>query len=146
MQDVEPARPDQPGQGPDHAGRGPPPGIGRGDELQPELGDPAGQRAGPAEDDHLVAEVADAGGQLDGVQLAAADLQDVRVDQDPHGAAPASRSARNPAGSGAPPWSRAGAPNHSRPAGTSRVTTAAIPTIAQAPTVRPCRIVTELPT
>ncbi len=70
------------------------------------------ERPGLAEDDHLVAEVADRRRQLDRVELAAADLQHVRVDDDLH-----ADSWKKTAGSGARSMSRAGVPHHMRSLG-----------------------------
>ena len=89
-------------------GRGPPARARGGDELEAQRVDPAAQRARLAEDDDVVAEVAHAGGELDRVELAAAELQDVRVDDDPHAVSSSS------VGSGAGPASRAGVPIQSR--------------------------------
>ena len=121
-------------------GDGRPRGAGRSTNSRPSASIRRRERAGLAEDDDVVAEVADAGGQLDRVELAPAELEDVRVDGDPHAVSSSS------AGSGAGPASRAGVPIQSRRGGTSRVTTEPIPTIAQAPTVRPSRSSAPLPT
>ena len=139
MHDVERPLGDQAAERAQDAGRGPAARLRRGHEVEAELVDARLQRAGLGEDDDVVAEVADARGELDRVQLAPAELQHVRVDGDPHAAA------RSDAGSGASPLSRAGLPNHRRAGGTSRVTTEPIPTIAQAPIATPSRTSAPLP-
>ena len=133
MHDVHAALADEAAQRPHHLRRRAAARLRRGRELEAEVLHARDERSGLAEDDHLVAEVAHGRGQLDGVDLAAADLQPVRVDDDLHA------DSRTSSGSGANPASAAGEPIHLRSLGTSRVTTEPIPTSARAPTLVPSR-------
>jgi hypothetical protein len=77
--------PDGRDQGPAHRGRGVRARPGRFDEPQPPVGDERGGGTGRREDDHLVAvDVARRRREVDGIDLAAADLEVVREDQDLH--------------------------------------------------------------
>ena len=117
VHDVDPALAHELPQRAHHLRRRPAAGRGRGDELEARArATRVHQPAGLAEDDDLVAEAGDGRAELDRVELAAADLHPVRVDDDLHA------DSRISSGSGAGPASAAGEPSHLRSAGTSRRT------------------------
>jgi hypothetical protein len=96
VDDVDAALGDEPPQRPHHLGRRPPARLRRGHELEIHVAHALDEPARLAEHDRLVAEVAHGSGELDRVQLAAADLEPVGVDDDLHAA-----DSRTSAGSGA---------------------------------------------
>ena len=130
MDQVELAPPRQQGELRDAGGRRPVAERTGRDVLEPARLDPVDERAARAVDDHLVAGRGGAGGEVDRVQLAAADAEVVRRHEQPHRTTPTELFACH---------GRAGTPAHTCPAGTGRVTTAPIPTSAPVPTVTPSR-------
>ena len=124
MDQVEAPAPGQRRELGDARGGGPVAQGAGGDELQPARLDPLDQRAGFAVDDHVVAGLGGAGGEVDRVDLTATDAEVVRRDQQPQRTA--SRCCGWAAG-------RAGEPYQTWPRGIGLVTTAPMPTIAPAP-------------